>query len=115
MASGIAGACQDYGHGHWSDALITGANLTNVTLRGGGFMLATPLLHPLVPRCLFGNASDAGWIADDTAFGTLLTAGSETCRLTTPVVITLHGARPCRTTGPSQRPLTRAQRHKCHV
>ena len=27
MASGISGACTDYGHGHWSDALITGAHL----------------------------------------------------------------------------------------
>ena len=28
--------CQDYGHGRWADALITGINLTNVSIVGAG-------------------------------------------------------------------------------
>ena len=35
-------------------------NTTIVTLFGSGFELLAPLLPPLVPKCLFGNASDAG-------------------------------------------------------
>lgn len=53
MASGINGSCQDYGHGHWSDALITGAHLQNVTLRGGGIVDGNHHLHE---SCVAGNA-----------------------------------------------------------
>ena len=53
MASGIDGACQDFGHGHWNDALITGSNLTNVTLRGGGAIDGNGHLHE---SCIAGNA-----------------------------------------------------------
>jgi polygalacturonase len=31
-----APACQDYGHCHWADALITGTNLTNISIVGEG-------------------------------------------------------------------------------
>ena len=54
MASGINGACTDFGHGHWSDALLTGANLTNVTVRGSGTIDGNGHLHE---NCVAGNAS----------------------------------------------------------
>ena len=53
MASGINGSCQDYGHGHWADALITGAHLVNVTLRGAGAIDGNGHLHE---SCVAGNA-----------------------------------------------------------
>lgn len=53
MASGLNGSCQDWGHGHWSDALITGAHLENVTLRGGGTVDGNGHLHE---SCVAGNA-----------------------------------------------------------
>ena len=53
MASGINGSCQDFGHGHWSDALITGAHLINVTLRGAGAIDGNGALHE---SCVAGNA-----------------------------------------------------------
>jgi hypothetical protein len=53
MASGIRGACQDYGHGHWSDALLTGASLVNVTVRGGGAIDGNGHLHE---SCVAGDA-----------------------------------------------------------
>jgi len=48
--------CQDYGHGHWADALITGAHLSNVTLRGGGTIDGNGNLHE---SCVAGNAVPA--------------------------------------------------------
>ena len=51
---------------------------TTVTLHGSGFRLSVALLPPLVPKCLFGNASDAGWEVNASGMGTTLRPGSET-------------------------------------
>ena len=37
--------CQDYGHGRWADALITGVNLTNVSIVGAGRFDGAGNLH----------------------------------------------------------------------
>ena len=50
------------GHAYWSDALVTGANLTNVTLQGAGVFDGNGNLHE---SCIAGNASPSALSRQD--------------------------------------------------